>query len=69
MRTCPGCGVAEHRQKDDRGRETVNLDPFTGKCIACLSTAAASAHTFTSRREDRQGDVVDTRKLAANDAD
>lgn len=67
MRTCPGCGVEEHRTKDDRGRETVNLDPFTGKCIPCLAKAAASSHTFTSRRDDHQGEVVDVRKLAAGD--
>jgi hypothetical protein len=34
-RTCPDCGVAEDRRIVG-GRELVNLDPVTGRCVECL---------------------------------
>lgn len=65
MRTCPGCGVEEKRSLDGNGRPLLNLNPLTGLCTACTVKAAASTHTFHSRREDRQGEVIDTKALAA----
>ena len=65
MRTCPDCGVPEQRTTDERGRPVVNLDPFTGKCVACLTKAAATSHTFHSRRQDRLGKTIDTKSLSA----
>lgn len=35
MRACPGCGKAEERRTVD-GREVINLDPTTGRCVECL---------------------------------
>jgi hypothetical protein len=46
MRACPSCGTLEERRVV-KGKETVNLDPISGKCIDCLSGAV---HTFRSRR-------------------
>jgi hypothetical protein len=43
----------------------VNLDPSTSLCVSCTVKASAWAHTFHSRREDRLGEVVDTKALAA----
>jgi hypothetical protein len=37
-RKCGGCGVPEIRT--DR---SVNLDPFTGYCVACLAQASKEA--------------------------
>ncbi len=35
-RKCPDCGEPEYRGTDARGRELVNLDPITDRCITCL---------------------------------
>lgn len=63
--TCPGCGAPETRTLDTNGRPMLNLSPITGLCVDCTVKAAAESHTFHSRREDRKGDVVDTKALAA----
>lgn len=65
VRRCPDCHVEERRERDDRGHERVNLDPTTGRCVDCLRNAAAQAHTFHSRRDDRHGEVIDTKQLQA----
>lgn len=41
-RRCGGCGLEEIRTITN-GRESVNLDPFTGYCVTCLGAAAKEA--------------------------
>lgn len=65
MRTCPGCGEAERRTKDARGKDLLNLDPTTGLCVRCLVTRGAARHQFHSRRATTQGQVFDARAAAA----
>lgn len=64
-RACVDCGAPERRGVDEHGRPTVNLDPTTGRCLACIVKAAAAGRSFHSRREDRKGQVVDPKALAA----
>jgi len=69
-RACTGCGTPEQRGFDAKGRPTVNLNPLTGLCVTCTVKAAVTRTSFHSRREDRRGDVVDTKQLqAGKDAD
>ena len=64
--TCKGCGAEEQRTTNTLGHATsTNINPLTGLCTDCTVKASAAAHTFHSRREDRQGEVVDTKALAA----
>lgn len=63
MKTCPDCGLPEERKKDARGREVTNLEPLSGRCLGCLGREALKRHTFHSRREDRKGQVIDTKDL------
>lgn len=37
------CGVPEDRKKDASGREVVNLDPVSGKCVTCLVASVKRA--------------------------
>jgi hypothetical protein len=62
MRTCPGCGVDEHRWIDGKGIERVNLEPTTNRCVDCLSAAFT---TFTSRRDPPADLPFDSRAAAA----
>lgn len=70
VRACANCGVPEQRGQDAKGRPTVNLSPLTNLCIECTVADASGSHTFHSRREERQGEVIDTKQLqAGKDAD
>lgn len=64
-RTCANCGTPEERKRDARGRNVVNLDPLSGLCLVCILARAAGTKAFHSRREDRKGEVVDTKARAA----
>lgn len=64
-RACSTCGTPERRGTDSQGRSTVNLNPLTGLCLQCTVKQAVGARSFHSRREDRQGEVIDTKQLQA----
>ena len=59
MRQCKRCGLLEHRQKDAKGRETLNLDPVSGLCVSCLSQSLGP--------KPMEPTPFDPRKAAAND--
>jgi hypothetical protein len=35
VRVCPDCGLTEERRRE-QGRDTLNLDPVSGRCVPCL---------------------------------
>jgi hypothetical protein len=62
-RRCANCGTPEQRGIDGNGRPRVNLNPLTGLCVKCTVSAATGRRTFHSRRDDRKGEVIDTKAL------
>jgi hypothetical protein len=67
MKTCPSCGLEEHRVVNGVGELVkTNLDPISGRCVACLSKEHT---TFRSRRDDAGDEWFDAKSAAArNDA-
>lgn len=61
LRACKSCGLPEHRRKDDKGRDTVNLDPVSGLCVPCLAKAVCQ------QVKPMDPEPFDARKAAAND--
>jgi hypothetical protein len=55
-----GCGAPRYIVVN--GVREINVEPTSGLCINCLPKAN---RTFHSRRDDRAGEVVDTKALAA----
>jgi hypothetical protein len=44
MRACPDCGEPEQRQIKG-GRELLNLDPVSGRCVPCLVKLVEALHS------------------------